>query len=109
MAKKKQEVKLKEPVRLRFKQLANGNFASCTQIPKFHYENGWYHILSKQKDSIAKEPIVTVKDFVSLRLYSNGNRTYVMVGQTSKHKFQSHVSRFLVYRTVCRTMRISGG
>ena len=25
MAKKKQEVKLKEPVRIRFKQLANGN------------------------------------------------------------------------------------
>ena len=32
MAKKKQEVKLEEPVRIRFKQLANGNFASCTQI-----------------------------------------------------------------------------
>ena len=26
MAKKKQEVKLKEPVRIRFKQLANGNY-----------------------------------------------------------------------------------
>lgn len=26
MAKKKQEAKLKEPVRIRFKQLANGNY-----------------------------------------------------------------------------------
>lgn len=63
-------------------------FASCTQIPKPHYENGWYHILSKQKDSIAKEPIVTVKDFVSLRLDSDGNGTYVIVGQISKHKLK---------------------
>ena len=39
-------------------------FASCNQIHKTHYENGWYHILSQQKDSIAKESIVTVKDFV---------------------------------------------
>ena len=37
-------------------------FASCNQIHKTHYENGWYHILSQQKDSIAKESIVTVKD-----------------------------------------------
>ena len=36
-------------------------FASCNQIHKTHYENGWYHILSQQKDSIAKESIVTVK------------------------------------------------
>ena len=63
-------------------------FASCTQIPKPHHENGWYHILSKQKDSIAKEPIVTVKDFVSLRLDSDGNGTYVIVGQISKHKLK---------------------
>ena len=63
-------------------------FASCTQIPKPHYENGWYHILSKQKDSIAKEPIVTVKDFISLRLDSDGNGTCVIVGQISKHKLK---------------------
>lgn len=46
-------------------------FASCNQIHKTHYENGWYHILSQQKDSIAKESIVTVKDFVSLRMDSD--------------------------------------
>lgn len=63
-------------------------FASCIQIPKPHYENGWYHILSKQKDSIVKEPIVTVKDFVSLRLDSDGNGTYAIVGQISKHKLK---------------------
>lgn len=48
-------------------------FASCNQIHKTHYENGWYHILSQQKDSIAEESIVTVKDFVSLRMDSDEN------------------------------------
>ena len=28
-------------------------------------ENGWYHILSGQTDSISREPIVTIKDFIS--------------------------------------------
>ena len=59
-------------------------FASCNQIHKTHYENGWYHILSQQKDSIAKESIVTVKDFVSLRMDSDENGTCVIVGQISK-------------------------
>ena len=63
-------------------------FASCNQIHKTHYENGWYHILSQQKDSIAKESIVTVKDFVSLRMDSDENGTCVIVGQISKHKPQ---------------------
>lgn len=31
-------------------------------------ENGWYHILSGQTDSISKEPIVTTKDFIALKL-----------------------------------------
>ena len=63
-------------------------FASCNQIHKTHYENGWYHILSQQKDSIAKESIVTVKDFVSLRMDSDENGTCVIVGQISKHKLK---------------------
>ena len=63
-------------------------FASCNQIHKTHYENGWYHILSQQKDSIAKESFVTVKDFVSLRMDSDENGTCVIVGQTSKHKLK---------------------
>ena len=29
-------------------------------------ENGWYHILSGQTDSISREPIVTTKDFIAL-------------------------------------------
>lgn len=64
-------------------------FASCNQIHKTHYENGWYHILSQQKDSIAKESIVTVKDFVSLRMDSDENGTCVIVGQISKHKLKN--------------------
>ena len=63
-------------------------FASCNQIHKTHYENGWYHILSQQKDSIAEESIVTVKDFVSLRMDSDENGTCVIVGQISKHKLK---------------------
>lgn len=31
-------------------------------------ENGWYHIIDGQQDSISCEPIVTVADFTDLRL-----------------------------------------
>ena len=47
MAKKKQEVKLKEPVRIRFKQLANGNqsiyldYYTGAVIRKENYVGGW--------------------------------------------------------------------
>ena len=47
MAKKKQEVKLKEPVRIRFKQLANGNqsiyldYYTGDVIRKENYVGGW--------------------------------------------------------------------
>ncbi len=35
-----------------------------------HRPNGWYHIKNGIRDSLAKEPIVTVKDFAELRLDS---------------------------------------
>ena len=71
-------------------------FASCNQIHKTHYENGWYHILSQQKDSIAKESIVTVKDFVSLRMDSDENGTCVIVGQISRS--EEHTSESSHYQ-----------
>lgn len=53
MAKKKQEVKLKEPVRIRFKQLANGNqsiyldYYTGDVIRKENYVGGkrWYRYI----------------------------------------------------------------
>ncbi len=50
-----------------------------------HRENGWYHVMQGQEDSIAHEPIITVKDFIALRLDSGKN---VIVGQISKHKLK---------------------
>ena len=49
-------------------------------------ENGWYHILSGQTDSISREPIVTVKDFISLRLETDYCKKNVISGQISKYK-----------------------
>lgn len=48
--------------------------------------NGWYHIIPGQKDNIAHEPIVTVKDFVALRLDSDVFGKYIITGQISEHK-----------------------
>lgn len=33
-----------------------------------HRENGWYHVINRQKDSLSINPIVTVKDFIGLKL-----------------------------------------
>lgn len=62
-------------------------FSGCHRINKTnHRENGWYHVLSGQTDSISQEPIVTIKDFVALRLDSDYFGKYVITGQISKHK-----------------------
>lgn len=53
---------------------------------KISRPNGWYLITSETKDSISKEPIVTVKDFVALKLDSDFNATYQIVGTISKHR-----------------------
>ena len=53
-----------------------------------HRENGWYHVMQGQEDSIAHEPIITVKDFIALRLDSDYSDNYVLVGQISKHKLK---------------------
>ena len=49
-------------------------------------ENGWYHILSGQTESISREPIVTIKDFISLRLETDYFGKNVISGQISKYK-----------------------
>ena len=49
-------------------------------------ENGWYHILSGQTDSISKEPIVTTKDFIALKLDTDYFGKYVISGQISNYK-----------------------
>ena len=47
--------------------LGCANYSGYSQSIK-HRENGWYRIIDGQKDSIASLPIVTVKEFASLRL-----------------------------------------
>lgn len=52
-------------------------------------ENGWYNILDGRKDSIAKVPIVTVKDFVALSLDSTvfqGRMQFQIAGTIGEHK-----------------------
>ncbi len=67
--------------------LCAAGFGGCREhSEKLHRENGWYHVVHRQSDSIAQEPIVTVKDFTGLRLDSDYFGKYVIVGQISKHK-----------------------
>ena len=54
-----------------------------------HRENGWYRIIDGQKDSIASRPIVTVKEFVALRLEKDYFGKTVITGSVSKHKLQA--------------------
>ena len=59
----------------------------CNSRPSaIHRENGWYHVVNPDEDSLSLEPIVTVKDFVALRMDSDGHGTCVIVGRISKHK-----------------------
>ena len=51
-----------------------------------HRENGWYRIIDGQKDSIASQPIVTVKEFATLRLEKDFFGKTVITGSVSKHK-----------------------
>ncbi len=51
-------------------------------------ENGWYYILDGQKDSISKDPIVTVKEFNALELESDAFGVPVIFGTISKHRLK---------------------
>ena len=68
--------------------LGCANYSGCSQSIK-HRENGWYHIIDGQKDSIASSPIVTVKEFASLRLEKDFFGKAVITGSVSKHKLQA--------------------
>lgn len=57
---------------------------SCSQAS--HRENGWYHIMNGQKDSISKEPIVLVKDFETLKLDSDSFGRVMIIGTIKKEK-----------------------
>ena len=64
------------------------NYSGCSQSIK-HRENGWYRITDGQKDSIASLPIVTVKEFASLRLDTDVFGKAVITGSVSKHNLQA--------------------
>lgn len=51
-----------------------------------HWKNGWYRIIDGQNDSIITLPIITVKEFVGLRLDKDFFGKSVIVGNISKHK-----------------------
>lgn len=63
-------------------------YPARSQLTK-HRENGWYHIIDGQKDSIAARPIVTVKEFATLRLDKDSFGKTVIIGSVSKHKLQA--------------------
>lgn len=54
-----------------------------------HLENGWYRIIDGRKDSIASRPIVTVKEFASLRIDTDFFGKTVIIGSVSKHKLRA--------------------
>lgn len=61
---------------------------SCSQEQTSQKENGWYHIIDEQQDSISQEPIVTVKDFVELNLEFDSFGKSVISGKVSKVKLE---------------------
>lgn len=53
-----------------------------------HRENGWYHVLSGQIDSLSLTPIVTSKDFAVLRLDTDAFGKYAIYGQVHPYYFK---------------------
>ena len=68
--------------------MAFKTFPTHSQSVK-HRENGWYRIMDGQKDSIASRPIVSVKEFASLRLEKDPFGKAVITGSVSKHKLRA--------------------
>ena len=52
-------------------------------------ENGWYHIAEGTKDSVIPTPIVTVKEFVTLKLDTDYYGIYAITGQVCRSKRQT--------------------
>ena len=63
----------------------NSGYSKSTK----YRENGWYRIIDGQKDSIASRPIVTVKEFASLRIDKDFFGKAVITGSVSKHKLRA--------------------
>lgn len=59
---------------------------ACRQPSAAHRENGWYRIVDGQLDSIALTPIVTVKDFVELRLDTDFYGKVGIAGRVNERK-----------------------
>lgn len=72
------------------------SFTLCSPIiaisQNIHRENGWYHVIDNQKDSLSIEPIVTVNDFAALKLDTSYLGQYAIFGQISKHKIKKWAS-----------------
>ena len=68
--------------------MACKTFPTHSQSVK-HRENGWYRIIDGQKDSIVSRPIITVKEFATLRLDKDFSGKAVITGSVSKHKVKS--------------------
>ena len=63
----------------------NSGYSKLTK----YRENGWYRIIDGQKDSIDSRPIVTVKEFASLRIDKDFFGKAVITGSVSKHKLRA--------------------
>ncbi|WP_322934035.1 SecDF P1 head subdomain-containing protein [Bacteroides sp. CG01] len=59
---------------------------SYSQVYTPKKENGWYHIIDGQQDSISCEPIVTVADFADLSLIYDSFDKSVISGKVSRSK-----------------------
>lgn len=58
----------------------------CNSRPSdIHRENGWYHVVNHNADSLSLEPIVAAKDFATLRLDSDAFGKYIIFGQVHPH------------------------
>lgn len=65
-----------------------GTFFSCSE-KQTDRADGWYTITGNAADSLSREPIVTYRDFVDLRLDSSvneatGDTLFVIIGKTGK-------------------------
>lgn len=57
-----------------------------------HRENGWYHVSSGRRDSLSLTPIITSRDFATLRLDTDAFGKYAIYGQVHPHYFERWAS-----------------
>lgn len=54
-----------------------------------HRENGWYHVIDNEKDSLSIEPILTVNDFATLELDTSNLGQYAIFGKINRQKIKN--------------------